>query len=410
MTSRHISLLLALLAAAHPPAAPAESFSECLVGLQQRAREAGLSARSIDEVLPTLAQQTRVLELDGKQPEFRQTLASYLERRVSPTRVSRGRALYAEHRPFLDQIYRRYGVPGRYLVAFWGLETNYGSYLGKMPTLDSLATLACYPRRSEFFAEELMQALRVMERESLDSASMKGSWAGAMGHTQFMPSSYLRYAVDGDGDGRADLWHSERDALASAANFLRALGWKMDERWGREVLLPDGFPYQVAVQGQSLSVGEWAALGVRRADGAALPQADIAGKVLLPTGRDGPAFLIYSNFQVVMGWNQSESYALAVGLLADRIEGAGGLQREPPQYTPLSHAETTRMQRLLAGSGYDVGTVDGLFGPATRLALSEFQHANGLVADGFPDPASLKRLGLTEEGLTELTDEMRMGE
>ena len=372
--------------------APVENFRQCLADLQQQARDAGLGERTVSEVLPTLKRQSRVLELDQQQPEFVQTLADYLKRRVSQQRVKRGRELYAEYRPFLDQLTRRYGVPGRYLVAFWGLETNYGSYLGKMPSLDSLATLACDPRRSTYFAGELLQALRVMERESLEPAAMTGSWAGAMGHTQFMPSSYLLHAVDGDGDGRSDLWHSERDALASAANFLHWLGWQQAERWGREVQLPDDFPYRLALQNEVRTVAEWGELGIRRANGAALPLADIPATVLLPTGREGPAFLIYANFRVVMQWNQSESYALAVGLLADRIVGAGGLYRSPPDHEPMDRAKVTRMQTLLVQAGHDVGSIDGLFGPATRLALSEFQHANGMVADGFPDPASLNRL------------------
>ena len=390
---RLAAILAALLAAAPAFASPAENFRQCLADIQQRARDAGLSERSVSKVLPRLKQQSRVLELDQQQPEFVQTLAAYLKQRVTQKRVMRGRALYAEYRPFLDRLTHRYGVPGRYLVAFWGLETNYGSYLGKMPTLDSLATLACDPRRSTYFTEELVQALLVMERESLESTAMTGSWAGAMGHTQFMPSSYLRYAVDGDGDGRADLWRSERDALASAANFLHQLGWQLGQRWGREVQLPDDFPYRLALQNEPRTVAEWGKLeGVRRANGATLPLSNIPATVLLPTGRKGPAFLIYSNFRVVMQWNQSESYALAVGLLADRIAGAGRLYRPPPEHEPMNRAEVTRLQTLLVRAGHDVGSIDGLFGPATRLALSEFQYANGMVADGFPDSASLSRL------------------
>src|SRR5690606_7049335 len=190
-----------------------------------------------------MEQQQRVLELDRKQPEFAQTFGQYLSTRVSDDRIRKGRAMYARHRAFLDQLTERYGIPGQYLVAFWGLETNYGGYLGNMPTLDSLATLACDPRRSDFFTTEFLTALRVMDREALQPGQMRGSWAGAMGHTQFMPSNYIRYAIDGDGDGRVDLWGSEKDALASGANFLSHLGWQRDQRWGREVRLPAGFDY-----------------------------------------------------------------------------------------------------------------------------------------------------------------------
>ncbi len=368
-------------------------FQTCLYSLQHMATVVGVSKSIVDEVIPTLKLQQQVLKLDREQPEFVQTFSQYLATRITPARIERGRELYARHEEFLDALTRRYGVPGRYLVAFWGLETNYGSYLGGVPTLDALATLACDERRAAFFGKEFISALQLMQRESLSPEQMYGSWAGAVGHTQFMPSSYLKYAVDGDGDGRINLWQSERDALASGASFLQQLGWKFGLRWGREVLLPDDFSYQQAGTNAMLSLQEWSELGVRRADGKALPTTDIEGAILVPAGHTGPAFMVYANFFVIMQWNRSESYAISVGHLADRIKGGDNLLRPPPPgQRSLSLQQTAEMQRALNTAGYDAGVADGIFGPASRAALRAFQHATGLVADGYPDQNSLARL------------------
>ena len=381
-----------LLAASPASATTSQEFITCLANLQHQARQQNLSPEAVTAVA-TMEQQQRVLELDRKQPEFAQTFGQYLSTRVSDDRIRKGRAMYARHRAFLDQLTERYGIPGQYLVAFWGLETNYGGYLGNMPTLDSLATLACDPRRSDFFTTEFLTALRVMDREALQPGQMRGSWAGAMGHTQFMPSNYIRYAIDGDGDGRVDLWGSEKDALASGANFLSHLGWQRDQRWGREVRLPAGFDYTLTGTANPRSLRQWGDLGVRLADGSPLPAAAIEGSILVPAGHRGPAFVVYDNFAVIMKWNRSESYALSVGLLADRIVGSGGLRQPPPaDQRALSRAEVESMQQALNRLGYDVGEADGVFGPATRSALSAYQKATGRVSDGFPDPEVLAAL------------------
>lgn len=382
----------AALLMAGPLQAATPDFTTCLADLQEQANRQNLSPRAVASVT-SMEQQQRVLELDQRQPEFVQTFGQYLAARLSDARIRQGRELYARHRAFLDQLAARYGVQGQYLVAFWGLETNYGSYLGNMPTLDSLATLACDPRRGGYFAGEFLTALRVMDRESLEPAQMRGSWAGAMGHTQFMPSNYLRYAVDGDGDGRIDLWGSERDALASGANFLRHLGWQQGVRWGREVSLPQGFDYDLTGRGNTRSVRDWGALGVRGADGGPLPAADIEGSILVPAGHRGPAFLVYENFAVIMQWNRSESYALSVGLLADRIAGDGPLRHPPPaDQQALSRAEVEGLQLALNQRGYDAGEADGVFGPATRGAVRAFQSDAGLISDGYPDRSVLDAL------------------
>lgn len=373
----------------------AATFSACIENLQAVALHRGVPEPVATDVLGALEHQPRVIELDRSQPEFRQSFSAYLRARVSDTRVRRGRELLAEHRALLSRLTRDYGVPGHYLVAFWGLETNFGSYLGGMPTLDSLATLACDPRRSAYFTDELMTALQLLSREGLEPASMKGSWAGAMGHTQFMPSAYIAHAVDGDGDERVDLWRSEADALASGANYLRELGWRRGERWGREVRLPEGFPYAETGLANAAPLTYWRDLGVARADGSALPVADMQAAVIVPMGHLGPAFMVYSNFEVIMKWNRSQAYAIAVGHLADRIVGGGRLSATLPRVESApSRSQITALQEALSGAGFDPGEPDGMMGPATRAALRAWQLAKGLVADGYPGPETLAELGV----------------
>jgi len=367
-------------------------FDRCIAGLQDRALEAGVDSPVIARATASLAPLERVLELDRSQPEFVQTFGTYLGKRVTESRVEEGRALLARHAAFLEGLLKQYGVPPRYLVAFWGLETNYGSYLGKVSTLDALATLACDPRRADFFADEFVSALKLMEREGLMPEELQGSWAGAVGHTQFMPSSYLRFAVDGDGDGRIDLWNSERDALASGANLLRGVGWEPGMRWGRRVVLPADFAYETAGLGEVRSLNEWAALGVTRADGAALPALELPASLLVPAGHRGPAFLVYDNFRVIMRWNQSQFYALSVGLLADRLAGAPALRLPQALSRPLRREDVETAQRGLNGLGFEAGEPDGLIGRRTRSALRAFQLQAGLPADGYLDPTTMEAL------------------
>lgn len=361
-------------------------FAACLDELAAIARAEGISAELADGVLGGLEFQPRVIELDRAQPESRQTFAGYLRDRVTRGRVERGRELLDQHRELLDGLNREYGVPSHYLVALWGMESSFGRHTGRMPILDSLATLACDPRRSEFFRDELLTAIRLVEREALAPSAMLGSWAGAMGQTQFMPSAYFAHAVDGDGDGRIDLWRSPADALASGANYLKSLGWKRGERWGREVGVPADFAFDKSGIDQPRPLSEWAALGVRRADGAALPLADMTARLLLPMGHAGPAFVVYDNFDVLLEWNRSTLYAVAVGHLADRIAGGGALRADLPEHdTAMVTSEMAELQRRLAELGYRPGEADGILGPATRSALREFQRDRGLIVDGYPD-------------------------
>lgn len=393
MNQWHKIVGFALASAAVQSTAANDGFNACLSNLQTQANAASIDPYLVNEVIPSIRQQKKVLRLDAKQPEFLQTFGNYLYTRVNDTRIKRGRKLYQERRAFLNKLTQQYGVPGHYLLAFWGLETNFGSYMGSMPTLDALATLACDPRRSKFFTTEFINALRLMQRESLSADQMQGSWAGAMGHAQFMPSTYLQYAVDGDHNGTVDLWRSEKDALASAANFLMQLGWKRGLRWGREVTLPDGFPYDKADRQKKRPLAEWTQAGVRQVNGHALPTADIDGAIIVPAGHEGPAFLVYDNFAVIMRWNRSESYAISVGHLADRIAGAEGLTRPPPKnQQALSRIDVTRWQEVLNAKGFNAGKPDGILGAATRAAVRAYEQQAGLIADGFPDNKTIEHL------------------
>lgn len=369
-------------------------FAECKARLQEQAITAGVSSKTASEVMSEVKHLARVIELDRRQPEFTTTFADYLNRRVNDARVSKGRELLKEHQELLARVTRETGVPAPYLVSFWGLETNFGSYFGKMPVPSSLTTLACDPRRSTFFTEQLIAALRIIDEGAIPADQMEGSWAGAMGHVQFMPTVFLKHAVDADGDGRRDLWNSLPDAMMSAGRFLESMNWNGDYRWGREVLLPENFDYSLA-DGRRLPLEEWRKMGITDAFGNALAREPIDASLVVPAGHRGPAFLAYDNFRVIMGWNRSEFYAIAVGHLADRIAGAGKLQNPPPEDAPaLSRDNIIGLQKALQQRGYEPGTPDGIMGPATRSAIRQFQAANNLVADGYPGESVLAELGI----------------
>lgn len=379
------------------------SFQQCLAGLQAQAIEAGVSAQTSHDVLGQAKHLEKILSYDRNQPEFVQTFTGYFTKRVTDWRINKGREMLVKHGGFLDSLTRQYGVPAPYLVAFWGLETNFGSYKGKMPIIDSLATLACDQRRSEYFSAELIQALLLMEREKLGLDDMLGSWAGAMGHTQFMPTAYMLYASDGDKDGKIDLWNSELDALASAANFLNHLGWKSGFKWGREVSLPAAFDYQLAGKDSTQALAFWSKQGVNRASGQDLGIADLQASLLLPAGYEGPAFLVYDNFDVILRWNNSEYYGIAVGHLADRIANKAVLSKALPELPNYTLTEMQQLQGKLNELGFDVGVADGILGPATRKGLRGFQVSRGMIADGYPAPDVVEAL-MTETGKKVLSD------
>ena len=292
-----------------------------------------------------------------------------------------------KHAVLLKALEREFGVPGRFLVAFWGLETNFGSNTGSYPVVNALATLAFEGRRGAFFREEMILALTILDRGHITLDKMKGSYAGAMGQTQFMPSTFLRHAVDEDKNGHIDIWSSLPDALGSSANYLKTLGWNTERTWGREVRLPPDFDVKLAsldvdAKETMKSLAEWSALGVTRADGQALPAQDIQASVVLPAGVKGPAFLLYDNYRIILKYNRSAFYAIAIGHLADRLIGAGGLSVSDTEGEPLRREEVMGLQEGLVFLGF-LKAADGVMGSGTRQAIRAFQLANGLLPDGY---------------------------
>jgi len=376
------------------PFTPSDSdFKAWITEFKKQAHQKGISQSTLDSAFKNVTLNKKVLESDKKQPEFTKTFFDYFNRAVSDTRVANGQKNYEAHKALLDQVTKKYGVPGRFIVAFWGLETNYGSYTGKLPIIESLATLAYDPRRSQFFSTQLMSALTILDRGDVPLSEMKGSWAGAMGQCQFMPSNYVQYAVDGDGDGKINLWDSLPDVFYSAGNFLNHLGWKAEENWGREVTLPKGFNYALADNKTARSLAEWKKMGITLADGRVLPNEDMQAKLLLVSDYKGPAFLVYNNFRVIKRWNNADKYAVSVGHLADRIVKLAPLSKQKPKGDKgISYAQIKEIQTLLNALGYDVGKPDGIAGSKTRGALRDFQTKQNLPADGFASTSMLKAL------------------
>ncbi|CBL46034.1 Putative peptidoglycan-binding protein [gamma proteobacterium HdN1] len=381
---------------APPPSAEIhhDGFDVCVEKLQQRARNEGIRDSTILNALGEVQFIERVIELDRRQPEYTETFGNYLNSHVTKSRVQQGQKLLDQHQKLFQSLESQYGIPGSILVAFWGLETNFGSYMGSMPIIDSLTTLACDGRRSSFFAAELLNAMQMMDQGAVTKDQLKGSWAGAMGNMQFMPSTFRSFAMDGDQDGRIDLWKSVPDAMTSAANYLRKINWQRDARWGDEVTLPSGFDYSQTSAMQKKSLATWRSQQVHFADGRSLPDSDRQSSILLPSGHTGPAFLVYSNFDVIMKWNRSEYYAISVGHLSDRIQGKPALTQTPPALPRLENAKVKALQAALNAKGFDAGVPDGIAGSGTRAAIRAFQKSLGMIADGYPSPDVFRALGV----------------
>jgi len=382
-----------------PPPAPvgadatAQDFAAWTTAFRARARQAGIDEATLHAAFDGAQYRPLVVQADRSQAEFTRSIWSYLDRAVSPGRIARGQDMLRQYRAEADAAAARYGMPAEILVAVWGMESDYGRHYGDIPTIDALATLGFDGRRADWAQAELMAALRILQRGDIDREHMLGSWAGAMGQTQFLPSSFLAYAVDADGDGRRDIWGSLPDVLASTAHFLQRSGWQPGQPWGLEVRLPPGFDLARADRGLRQSASQWAAEGVSEVNGDTLATTALSdASILLPAGARGPAFLVGPNFRAILRYNSSDSYALAVGLLAQQIAGGPGVQAEwPRDQTPLTRDEMRALQQALNRLGFDSGVPDGLIGPATRSAVRAFQLSIGLPADGHPDTELLRR-------------------
>lgn len=381
---KHVGLMLVAFVAGwlgQAPVAFAQEFHACLKDLRVQAAAKGIPGEIFDQATAGLEPDPSVLDAMAYQPEFKLPIWDYLAGLVDEARIADGRAMLAQWESVLAEAEHKFGVDRHTIVAVWGVESDYGRVLGGRPLVRSLATVSCFGSRQGFFRGELFATLRIVQSGDVAPELLVGSWAGAFGQTQFMPSTYQRLAVDFDGDGKRDIVGSVPDALGSTANYLKRAGWVTGARWGYEVRLPENY------QGPSgrrtkQSLAQWSALGIRKIDGSALDGAGAAG-LLLPAGAKGPAFLVFRNFDAIYSYNAAESYALAIAHLSDRLRGAGAFVTAwPTDDRGLSRAERREVQERLLARGYDVGEADGMIGSRTRAAIRAFQADTGAPADG----------------------------
>ncbi len=371
-----------------------KAFDTWVSNFGATARAAGIREETLRAAFGEVRYLPRVIELDRVQPEFTRAVWDYLDRTVTPQRLETGRIRLSQFRPEAEAAAARYGVPPQVVAAIWGMESSYGVNTGDILTIDALATLGFEGRREDWARGQLLAALKIIQNGDIDRAHMMGSWAGAMGQTQFLPSSYLAYAVDADGDGRRDIWGSLADVMASTANYLARSGWQADQPWGVEVRLPPDFDAGRADSAVRQPASQWAAEGVQAIDGAGLPNIGNA-MILLPAGASGPAFMVGANFRAILRYNNSTSYALAVGLLAQGLSGGPGVQAPWPRHLQtLTRSQLLALQTALNERGFDSGKPDGILGPATRGALRRYQRSMGQAADGYPTLDLLQRLQL----------------
>lgn len=369
-----------------------QKFARWVDAFSRNALAAGIDEATLQLAFGNVRFVPRVIELDRTQPEFTRNVWDYLDNALSTQRIARGQEKLLQLRPEVDAIAARYGVPAEVLVAIWGMESNYGGNVGDIPTIDALATLGFEGRREEWARGQLLAALKILQNRDIDRAQMIGSWAGAMGQTQFLPSNFLAYAVDADGDGRRDIWGSVADVMASTANFLSKSGWQAGQPWGIEVLLPPAFDYAHADADIRQPASAWTNEGVQSMDRAPLP-ALADSSILLPAGARGPAFLVGPNFRTILRYNNSTSYALAVGLLAQRLADSPAVQTTwPRDLQALTRSQLLALQTVLNARGFDSGTPDGMMGPATQRGVRQYQRSLGLPADGYPTLDLLQRL------------------
>lgn len=369
-----------------------QQFARWVAEFSTSARAAGIDEATLHSTFNGVRFLPRVIELDRAQPEFTRTVWDYLDNAVSAQRIARGQDKLLPLRPEVDAIAARYGVPTEILFAIWGMESNYGSNVGDIPTIDALATLGFEGRREPWARGQLLAALQILQNRDIERAQMIGSWAGAMGQTQFLPSNFLAYAVDADGDGRRDIWGSVPDVMASTANFLARSGWQAGQPWGLEVRLPPGFDFARADADLRQPSSQWASEGVQAMDGAPLPALQDSS-ILLPAGARGPAFLVGANFRAILRYNNSTSYALAVGLLSQQLVDGPAVQAPwPRDVQALASSQLLALQTALNARGFDSGTPDGAMGPATRRGIRQYQRSLSLPADGYPTMELLQGL------------------
>lgn len=374
-------------AAVKPNYIPDANFQRCLANLRHQAMTSGVSGAVYDRYTQQLSPDYSVIDKLNYQPEFSTPIWDYLSGLVDHERVQMGQQKLQQHQNVLNRVEQAYGVPAETVVAVWGVESNYGDISGKYPLLQALSTLSCEGRRQSYFRSELFATLRILQRGDVTQDQLRGSWAGAFGHTQFMPSTYERLAVDFDGDGRRDLVSSTSDALASTANFLKRAGWQTDMPWGFEVKIPQAMSISGESRRNKKSLNHWIAQGLTRANGSALIQGNLSGStragLIAPAGANGPIFLVFKNFDAIYSYNAAESYALAIAHLSDRLSGATPfVSTWPTDDAGTSRAERREIQAFLISRGYDIGAVDGLIGDKSRQAIRQEQQRLGLNTTG----------------------------
>jgi len=377
------------------PASANKAFDRWVSGFRGRAAQQGIRTGVFDRAFRGVQYNTSVIQKDRNQSEFKSQIWDYLDSAASPVRVRNGQAALRKHRRTLTRIEQTYGVEKEVVAAVWGLESAYGERRGQIPLIEALATLSFDGRRGKFFESQLIAALKIVQAGDVNPGDMKGSWAGAMGHTQFIPTSYLAYAVDFTGDGKRDIWSDDpSDALASTAAYLKRFGWTKGQPWGVEVRLPRGFNHSTASRKNKKSPAQWAAQGVVGLNGKPVPNYGKAS-ILLPAGAQGAAFMIFNNFAVIERYNKADAYVIGVGHLSDRLKGGPEIQASWPRgYKPLSFDQRMEMQRRLKRKGFGVEKIDGIIGPNTVEAIRSFQNSVGATPDGFPSQdllALLKR-------------------
>jgi membrane-bound lytic murein transglycosylase B len=382
-----------------------EKFQAFIRDFEATAIARGVTPETYNKAVAGIAPIAAIDTIVAEQPEFVRPVWTYLDGVVSPKRITEAKFFLAQNAALLDTLQARYGVPKEILVSIWSMETDFGRFMGAYNLFAALATQAYDGPRQGYARREMISALLLLQQNNYEPSQMVSSWAGAFGQTQFLPSTFFKYAVDGDGDGKIDLWHSAADALASTALLFQREGWQADKPWGYEVALPKTFDYQDADLGTLKPLSEWAARGVTLVSGGALPQGDDLAALYLPAGARGPAILTLNNFRQIMKYNNAGSYALAGALLADRMMDRPGLQTPwPRNEKPLSRADRLRFQTDLAALGYDAGDLDGLLGRKTRLALRQYQVSRGLIADAYPNQAMLALLDTDASKVAPKTD------